>query len=281
MYALEVKRLEKVFWNDFRLNISFSLPQGCIMGLIGTNGAGKSTTIKLILDMLYKDSGEIRILGKDASIGIEYIKQNLGVVMNEAGVPKVFTVKKIENIMKHLYIRWDHREFHRLLTLFDIPIDKPYEALSTGTKVKLHIAIAMSHHAKLLLLDEPMNGLDPMTRDQVVELLLDFTRDEEHSVLISSHIVSDLEKICDYVGFLHKGELLVFAEKDALLADYCRVQYTHEELPLLKETPLLHVRETPYGIEAIAKRDGLPTELQRCNVGLEELFVSMIKEAKA
>ena len=219
MNALEIKNLNKSF-SGFQLNnLNLNLPTGCIMGLIGENGAGKSTTIKLILDMLHKDSGTITILGKDNNNNIELLKEDIGVVMDEVGIPECFTAKQVGKVMKHSYRNWDKAEYARLLQKLSIPDNKPFSDLSRGMKMKLGIAIAMSHGAKLLLLDEPTSGLDPVVRDEVVEMFYDFTRDENHSILISSHIVSDLERLCDYVAFLHKGKLLLCEEKDVLLSE--------------------------------------------------------------
>ena len=169
------------------------------MGLIGENGAGKSTTIKLILDMLHKDSGTITILGRDNQENIKLIKEDIGVVMDEVGIPECLTTKQVGVVMKHTYKNWDDAEYARLLSRLSLPDNKPFKDFSRGMKMKLGIAVAMSHNAKLLILDEATSGLDPVVRDEVVEMFSDFTRDENHSILISSHIVSDLEKLCDYV----------------------------------------------------------------------------------
>ena len=217
MNALDIKDLNKSF-KDFKLdNLNLTLPCGCIMGLIGENGAGKSTTIRLILDILKKDSGTITILGRDNEDNIQLTKEDVGVVMDEAGIPECMTAVQVGNIMSYTFKNWDSGEYAELLKRFDLPADKPFKDFSRGMKMKMSIAIAMSHHAKLLLLDEPTSGLDPVVRDEVVELFFDFTRDEEHSILISSHIVSDLEKLCDYIAFLHKGKLMLCEEKDVLL----------------------------------------------------------------
>ena len=220
MNALEIKNLTKSF-TGFKLdNLSLTLPSGCIMGLIGENGAGKSTTIKLILDMIHKDSGAITILGKDNEDNIRLTKEDVGVVMDEAGIPECLTTKQVGKVMKHTFRNWDDAEYARLLQKLSLPDNKPFKDFSRGMKMKLGIAIAMSHGSKLLLLDEATSGLDPVVRDEVVEMFSDFTRDENHSILISSHIVSDLEKLCDYVAFLHNGKLLLCEEKDQLLAEY-------------------------------------------------------------
>ena len=230
MNALELKKVSKSF-SGFNLdNISLTLPSGCIMGLIGENGAGKSTTIKLILDMLHKDSGTITILGKDNVEDIALTKEDVGVVMDDIGMPECLTAKQIGNVMKHTFRNWNEAEYTQLLQKLSLPDNKLFKDFSRGMKMKLGIAVAMSHGAKLLLLDEPTGGLDPVVRDEVVDMFYDFTRDENHSILISSHIVSDLEKLCDYVAFLHKGKLLLCEEKDELLSEYGIIHCTVEQL---------------------------------------------------
>ena len=280
MNALEIKNLNKSF-SDFQLNnLNLNLPSGCIMGLIGENGAGKSTTIKLILDILHKDSGTITILGEDNSNNIELLKEDIGVVMDEVGLPECLTAKQIGKVMKHSYRNWDGAEYARLLEKLNIPDNKPFKDLSRGMKMKLGIAIAMSHGAKLLLLDEPTSGLDPVVRDEVVEMFYDFTRNENHSILISSHIVSDLERLCDYVAFLHKGKLLLCEEKDVLLSEYGIIHCTAEQLSSLDNTAVKYKKETPYGIEVIVLRENIPDSFKISPISIEELFVFMVKEAK-
>ncbi len=280
MNALEIKNLNKSF-KDFKLdNLSLSLPCGCIMGLIGENGAGKSTTIKLILDILKKDSGSITILGRDNEDNIQLTKEDVGVVMDEAGIPDCMTAAQVGKVMSFTFKNWDSAEYAELLKRFDLPLDKPYKDFSRGMKMKLGIAVAMSHHAKLLLLDEPTSGLDPVVRDEVVELFFEFTRDEEHSILISSHIVSDLEKLCDYIAFLHKGKLLLCEEKDVLLSEYGIIHCTDEQIKVIDASAIKHKKESPYGIEAIVARDSIPADMSISPISIEELFVYMVKEAK-
>lgn len=280
MNALEIKNLNKSF-DGFSLdNLNLTLPSGCIMGLIGENGAGKSTTIKLILNMLHKDSGSITILGKDNEENIALTKEDVGVVMDEAGIPECLTAAQVGKVMKYTFKNWDDAEYRRLLTKLSLPDNKRFKDFSRGMKMKLGIAIAMSHGAKLLLLDEPTSGLDPVVRDEVVEMFSDFTRNENHSILISSHIVSDLEKLCDYVAFLHKGKLLLFEEKDELLSEYGIIHCTYEQLAELDRESLKYKKETPYGVEIMMRRADIPDGFKIIPISIEELFVFMVKEAK-
>jgi len=280
MNALEINNLTKSYPGFTLDNLNLSLPSGCIMGLIGENGAGKSTTIKLILDMIHKDSGTIRILGKDNTENIELTKEDIGVVMDEVGIPECLTVKQVGKVMKNTFRNWNDAEYVRLVQKLALPDKKQFKEFSRGMKMKLGIAIALSHSAKLLILDEATSGLDPVVRDEVVEMFSDFTRDENHSILISSHIVSDLEKLCDYVAFLHKGKLLLCEEKDQLLAVYGLIHCTSEEQQYLPAEAIKYKKENPYGIEAMVLRSAVPAGVNISPISIEELFVFMVKEAR-
>lgn len=280
MNAIEIKNLTKSFPGFTLNNLNLTLPGGCILGLIGENGAGKSTTIKLILDIIHKDSGSITILGRDNIENIRLTKEEVGVVMDEIGIPECLTVKQVGKIMAHTFRNWDASAYQALVQRMDLPEKKPFKDFSRGMKMKLGIAIALSHNCKLLLLDEATSGLDPVVRDDVVEMLSEFTRDEGHSILISSHIVSDLEKLCDYIAFLHKGKLLLWEEKDVLLAEYGVIHCTSEQLQSIAPEAIKHKKESPYGVEALVLRSKVPSDLHISPINIEELFVYMVKEAQ-
>jgi len=280
MNALEIRNLSKSYPGFTLDNINLTLPSGCIMGLIGENGAGKSTTIKLILDMIHKDSGSITILGKDNGDNIELTKEDIGVVMDEVGIPECLTVKQVGNVMKHTFRNWDEAEYTRLIQKLALPDGKEFKEFSRGMKMKLGIAISLSHNARLLILDEATSGLDPVVRDEVVEMFIDFTRDENHSILISSHIVSDLEKLCDYIAFLHKGKLLLCEEKDQLLAEYGLIHCTADELRTIPPDAVKYKKESAYGVQAMVLRNTVPSGIRVSPISIEELFVFMVKEAK-
>ena len=280
MNALEIRNLTKSYPGFTLDNINLTLPSGCIMGLIGENGAGKSTTIKLILDMIHKDSGSITILGKDNGDNIKLTKEDIGVVMDEVGIPECLTVKQVGNVMKHTFQNWDAAEYARLVQKLEKKKKKQFKEFSRGMKMKLGIAIAMSHNSKLLILDEATSGLDPVVRDEVVEMFSEFTRDESHSILISSHIVSDLEKLCDYIAFLHKGKLLLCEEKDQLLAEYGLIHCTADELQSLPSDAVKYKKENTYGGQAMVLRNGVPSGIRVSPISIEELFVFMVKEEK-
>ena len=276
MNALEIRSLQK-HRKGFSLDgINLTLPAGCIMGLIGENGAGKTTTIKLMLDMIRKDGGTVRILGKDSA---EISKEDIGVVLDEVGLPTCLTACQVDKIMSKAYTQWSSDEFFAYLKRLNVPENKAFSALSRGMKMKLGIACALSHKAKLLILDEATSGLDPAVRDEVIDILLDFTRDEEHSVLISSHIVSDLEKICDYIAFLHKGRLMLCEEKDRLYEQYGIIRCDEKTLSAIEPSAVIGKRVSAFGVEAIVRRDTVPEGVSIAPVGIEALFVFMVKEA--
>ncbi len=273
MNAIELKGLEK-HYDDFDLKLDLTLPEGCILGLVGENGAGKSTTIRLLLGMAKPDAGSATVLGQERPP-----LEEIGVVLDEPAFPECLSAKKLGKIMAGIYRNWDQPCFEGLLRKLSVPETKPFKELSRGMKMKLSIAVALSHHARLLVLDEPTSGLDPVVRDEVVELFSEFTREEDHAVLISSHIVSDLEKLCDYVAFLHRGRLLLCEEADALREQYVLVQGTREEIDALGAA-VLGRRNSPYGVSAVLKREDAPESLRRSALSIEDLFILMVKEER-
>ena len=280
MNSIEIRGLEK-HYPGFDLKLDLTLPQGCILGLVGENGAGKSTTIKAILGMLRPDAGSIRVLGQDNSRAFAPVRERIGVVLDEPGFPDCLTAEQLGTVMAGIYRNWESEVYAAFLKKLAVPEAKPYKEFSRGMRMKLAIAVALSHKAELLVLDEPTSGLDPVVRDEVVELFSEFTRDEGHAVLISSHIVSDLEKLCDYIAFLHKGKLMLLEEKDRLLEEYAFLRGTAEELAAVDASAVIGKKETPYGVSAIVRRDALPEGAPISPVTLEELFVFMVKEGDA
>lgn len=274
--AVEVSNLSKNL-KDFSLqNISFTLPAGCILGLVGENGAGKTTLIKLLLGLMKSDSGSIKLMGKNHT---NLQNEEIGVVFDDCCLPESFTVQELNKMFKSIYNNWEEKAFFGYIEQFSIPRSKKIKVFSKGMKVKVSIACALSHKARLLILDEPTSGLDPVVRDEILDIFYDFTRNEENSVLISSHIVSDLEKLCDYIGFLHGGKLVLFEEKDKLIEEYTTVYTDEKELENLDKSDILGVRRTDYSITAIVKKSAC-TSANQAPVTLEDLFVYMIKQAR-
>lgn len=275
MNAIEISNIAKKY-KGFSLGpLSLTLPAGCILGLIGENGAGKTTTIKALLGMNRPDSGEIRLLGQPLFADL---RNETGVVLDEVGLPENLRIPQIEKIMKYSFRNWKSDVFAEYVKKFELPQNKRFRTFSKGMKMKLGLAIALSHDAKLLILDEPTAGLDPLVREELLDILNEFTRDEGHAVLISSHIVSDLEKVCDYIAFLHKGQLMLCEEKDRLLEQYGFLQTTAENLDALEPAAIRGKRVTQYGAEALVDRKLVPQTFDIRPVTIEELFVYMAKE---
>jgi ABC-2 type transport system ATP-binding protein len=207
-------------------------------------------------------------------------KEDIGVVLDEVGIPECLTVNQVGKVMKHTFQNWNDTEYSRLVQKLALPDKKQFKEFSRGMKMKLGIAIAMSHNSKLLILDEATSGLDPVVRDEVVEMFSEFTRDESHSILISSHIVNDLEKLCDYIAFLHKGKLLLCEEKDLLREEYGLVHCSVDEFQAIPFNSVKYKKENAYGVEAMVLRNAVPSDIHISPISIEELFVFMVKEAK-
>ena len=252
--VLEIKNLTK-YYDGFTLdNISFALPQGSIMGFIGENGAGKSTTIKLILNVIHRDRGEVKIFGRDNLIYDSELKQSVGVVYDESNFPESMTPKNINVILRRIYRNWDQQAFFRYLDQFALPADKELKTFSRGMKMKLSIAVVLSHQAKLLILDEPTSGLDPVVRDEILDIFLDFIQNEEHSIFLSTHITSDIEKIADYIAFIHQGKIVFVAEKDELLNQYGVLKCGFDDFEKLDRRFVKGFRKNRFGVEALVEK---------------------------
>lgn len=278
MNAIEIKGLTKQY-QGFRLgSFDLTLPAGCILGLVGENGAGKSTTIRLIMDAITRDAGTISVLGVDnRSPEFAAVKEDIGVVLDEAYFPEVLSAANVGKIMACTYRRWDMERYRGYLTRFDLDDRKLIRDYSRGMRMKLAIAVALSHDPKLLILDEATSGLDPMVRDEILDIFNEFTRDPGHSILLSSHIVSDLEKICDYIAFLHKGKLMLCEEKDQLLEEYALVHLSAERFADLPEDSIVGRKNGRFGVEALVLRSRVPQDLPVEHTNLEDIILFMAK----
>lgn len=246
-YMIEVMGLCKNYPGFSLKNVNFKLPGGCIMGLIGENGAGKSTTIKIIMDLIHKDGGKVSVLGGSMQTDGKRLREDIGVVLDGTGFHETLRTGEIEGFMKRIYKNWDSPYYHELLQKFGLPSDKPVKEFSTGMRMKLMITVAMAHRPKLLILDEATSGLDPVVRDEILDMFLEFIQDEEHSVLISSHITSDLEKVADYITFIHKGEVFLSEEKDRIMEEYAIVHCRPEEAEVMDKKYIAGVQRGNYG----------------------------------
>ena len=278
--AIKIKNLSKSFGNFSLGPLDLGIKKGTITGFIGENGAGKSTTIKLILDVIGRDGGAIEIFGKDTKDLAVDDKYKIGFVFDDLFLPGSMKTCEIEKMHSLLYKdHWEKGTFYEFVEKFALPTNIPIKTFSRGMKMKLGLALAMSHGAETLILDEPTSGLDPVVRDDFLDILLDFIQDENHTVLISSHILSDLEKIADYIAFIHKGKLIFNEEKDGLSEKYGLVSLGDEEFESIDKTALVGVRKHQFGRECLVRREKMPDNFEVSKPSIEDIMVYMIKEA--
>ncbi len=281
---LEVKNLSKKYIGFELKNISFDLPKGMIMGFIGENGAGKTTTIKAILDIIKDYNGEIKIFGLDNGKDDKQIKEDIGVVLDDMFFPEILLPKEINYIMKDIYKNWDSELFFKYLKDFNLPTNKQIKTLSKGMRKKLEIATALSHHPKLLILDEPTSGLDPVARDEVIDIFQDFIQNEECSILLSSHITTDLEHIADYITFINNGEILLSKTRDELLDNYGIVKCTDSEFKKIDKKDFIKYKKTKYEYQILVENKKEFNKKYSINtidkITLEDLMLLMIKGVK-
>lgn len=275
-YAIEIKDLVKTF-DGFKLGpLNLAIPKGTIVGYIGQNGAGKSTTIKLILGLLRKDSGEMRILDEENPDSLE-VKDKLGVVFDDLLMPEEMTLIDIERFCCGVYSQWDKSLFFGFVRKFNLPSQKIIKNYSRGMKMKLSTAIALSHNAKLLLLDEATSGLDPVVREEILDLLLDFMQDENHTILISSHILSDLEMVADYIAFIDKGKILFMETKDELKENYGIYAASHEEVKSIDRDAIVGRRVHSFGQELLVKKSLVPAGIHLQKPSIEDIMIYLAK----
>ena len=281
---IEIKGLCKSYPGFVLDNVSFTVPQGYIMGFIGPNGAGKTTTIKSILGMVAMDGGEVSLFGEKVSTDSPHLKEDIGVVMDLPFYVDDWKVKDVESAILPFYSKWNHDTFESLVRKFGIDKNKKVKELSRGMKVKLMLATALSHDAKLLILDEPTSGLDPVARDELMELLLQFVSDESKSVLFSTHITSDLEKVADFITFIIGGKIEFSGERDDLLASYWLIKGGTSELTMEQKRSIIGYREHSFGFEGMIKTENIPRMPKGVvteKISLEEIIVFMSKEVKS
>lgn len=254
-------------------DVSFSVPCGAVVGFIGENGAGKSTTIKSLLGLIRPDSGRISLFGKEERQLGKADRNRIGAVLGETCLPENLHLKDIDAVMRHIFLHWDGEAFFRYAEKFALPVDKKVREFSRGMRQKVSLAVALSHGAELLLLDEPTAGLDPVARDEILDILYDFMQSEEHAVLISSHIVSDLEKLCDYILFIHEGKIVFFEEKDALGEKYALVRCPAEKLAGLDPAAVVAFYRGEYGASALVYRDRVPSSFETERASIEDIML--------
>ena len=250
--SLVLKNVSKSFVGKKAVdNISFSLTKPGVYGLLGTNGAGKKTTIKSILNVINRDSGEIKIFGLDNKESERKIKEDIGVVLDDSFLSEYLNPSDINKIMKNIYKNWDEKLYFKYIEDFKLPKEKMSKEYSSGMKMKLKIAVALAHHPKLLILDEPTSGLDPVARNEILDIFQEFIQDEEHGVFVSSHITSDLEHIADYITFINNGEIIFTKTRDDLLENYGIVKCSEEQFKKIDKNDYIKYKKNKYEYDVL------------------------------
>ena len=275
--ALEIKGLCKQYTGFALDNISFSLPRGAVMGFIGENGAGKTTTIKAVLNLIRRDAGEIRVLGMDNIRDERAVKERIGVVLEDGCFLNTMNARQVDTLMGKAYQNWNPEQFFGFIRRFGIDENKKIKDYSKGMRMKISIAAALSHGAELLLMDEPTSGLDPVVRDEVLDLFYDFMQDEGHAILLSSHITSDLDKIADYITFIHGGRVALSEPRDELLDTYGVLRCTADQLAALEPQAVRAKRMGAFGCEALVRRDGVPQGWPVEPVNIEQIMLFLTR----
>lgn len=281
---LEVKNLSKKYKNFELRDINFELPKGMIMGFIGENGAGKTTTIKSILNIVNDYSGEIKVFGLDVRKNDKEVKENIGVVLDDMFFPEILTPIDINTILKDVYTNWDSNLYFKYLEEFSLTKNSQIRTFSKGMRKKLEIATALSHHPKLLLLDEATSGLDPIARNEVIDIFQEFIQNEECSILLSTHITTDLEHIADYITFINDGEILLSKTKDELIEKYGIVKCSEADFKKIDKKDFIKYKKSKYGYEVLVENKKEFNEKYNIStidkITLEDLMVLMIKGVK-
>ena len=280
---LELQKLCKSFpKSNFILDkLSFSLPYGAILGFVGENGAGKTTTIGCILNTVRKDSGMVKLFGKEMRDIDTDIREKIGVVYDGDNFPGFWTAKQLSQVMEGIYTQWDHALFQKYLEDFHLPVKQKIKNYSRGMTMKLAIAVALSHHPQLLILDEATSGLDPIMRDEMLDVFLEFVQEESHSILLSSHITSDLEKVADYITFIHNGKLIMTASKNDLVYNYAVMRCKESQFLALDPGDIIAYRKRDFQIDVLVNNG---KEAQRKykgsvvdHVSVDEIMLLLVK----
>ncbi len=254
--VITVKNLTKRYEGFTLDNVSFQIPEGAVVGFVGENGAGKSTTMRAILGLVSADKGEVEILEHRIGEKDQSWREQIGVVFDECNFPGVLKVKYIQKILRNMYRSWDDEKFLKFVTRFELPLDKAVKDLSRGMKMKLSIAVSLSHDSRILILDEATSGLDPVIRNEILDIFREFIEDGKHTVFLSSHITSDIEKIADYIMLIHNGKLLFIENKDEILYNYCIVRCSKKQAELIPEELIMGKEENEFGVSVLVKNKG-------------------------
>ena len=270
---LSIKNYAKHYKNFDIEDISFDIPDGMVVGLIGENGAGKSTIIKSILGAVHPDGGNILFNGREILKVGKKERQQISFVLDDTGLPMELNLAMLDNVLSCIYDKWDSSKLRELVRQFALPEKKLFKDFSKGMKMKAAIAVALSYDSTILILDEPTSGLDPVVRDEILEMIYNYNKDGNRAVLLSSHITSDLEKICDYIVYIHDGKIIFNEEKDVLLNKYAVYSIDEKKLGELDGDAFVRIIRREYGMEVLAEKDKMPHDFEYKPVTLDDIML--------
>lgn len=270
---LSIRGLSKRYMNFSVEDVTFNVPDGTVVGLIGENGAGKSTIIKSVLGAVHPDGGEILVDGMPLDKLDRSGRQKISFVLDDMGLPMELTLSMLDKVLSNIFEKWDSAKFKSLVQKFGLPEKKMLKEFSKGMKMKATIAVALSYESNLLILDEPTSGLDPVVRDDILEMIYDYNRQNGRAALISSHITTDLEKICDYIVYIHGGKVIFNEEKDELLSRYAIYSTDEKQLAELDKTAVVKVLRRDYGVDILASKEKMPRDFEYRPVSLDDIML--------
>lgn len=270
---LSIRDLSKRYMNFSVEDVTFNVPDGTVVGLIGENGAGKSTIIKSVLGAVHPDGGEILVDGMPLDKLDRSGRQKISFVLDDMGLPMELTLSMLDKVLSNIFEKWDSAKFKSLVQKFGLPEKKMLREFSKGMKMKATIAVALSYESNLLILDEPTSGLDPVVRDDILEMIYDYNRQNGRAALISSHITTDLEKICDYIVYIHGGKVIFNEEKDELLSRYAIYSTDEKQLAELDKTAVVKVLHRDYGVDILASKEKMPQDFEYRPVSLDDIML--------
>ena len=270
---LSIKALKKHYTNFDIDNVSFDIPTGMVVGLIGENGAGKSTIIKSILGIVQPDSGQILFNGTPIDKLNKAERQKISFVLDDMGLPMELNLSMLDKVLANIYEKWDSSKFHSLTKSFQLPENKILKEFSKGMKMKATIAVALSYESNLLILDEPTSGLDPVVRDDILQIIYEYNQKNNRAALISSHITTDLEKICDYIVYIHNGKVIFNEEKDKLLNKYAVYSIDDKQLKELDKKAIIKILHREYGIDILAIKEQMPKDFEYKSITLDDIML--------
>ena len=279
--VIEINGLSKRYQKFALDNVTLNVPMGSVMGFIGANGAGKSTTIKAILGLYKRDGGEVKVFGEDSEKMSNETREKIGVVFDTMPFPKNLTITMLDKVFSGIYKSWDSEKFFGYITHFELPLKKKLSSFSRGMEMRLSIAAALSHNPSLLVLDEPTGGLDPVMRSEILDIFLEFMQDETHSILMSTHITSDLEHIADYICFINKGKIVFTEERNEMLEKYRIMKCTDEDLQQVDKNDIIGMRKGRFCNEVLTMNADKYPGMVADAPTIEEIMVYYVKEQQS